>query len=64
MATATCRTEDCENNGIPIDVGDLTFTDPVTGDVITSGVSCGPCGQPITDISDGTPEDPPTLEHH
>jgi hypothetical protein len=53
VSTVTCRTDGCENNGIPIDL-DLDIVDEngaVTGQVGT--VVCGPCGQQITDISEG-----------
>jgi hypothetical protein len=50
MSTVTCHTEGCENEDIPLEM-QLTWTDPDTGDTYTVGsVSCGPCGQPITDI--------------
>lgn len=52
MARATCRTEGCGNAGIAIEVGDVTYTDEETGEERTSGVVCGVCGQPITDLSD------------
>ena len=52
--TATCHTEDCMNADQPIDVGDLLDLD---GQLITD-VSCGPCGQPITDLD--PPLDGPT----
>jgi hypothetical protein len=38
--TVTCRTEDCPNKDIGIDV-----VKPADGDVV-----CGPCRQPITDV--------------
>lgn len=47
---ATCHTEGCENNGEPIDVGDLTYTTE-DGDQATSVVQCGVCGQPIDDVT-------------
>jgi hypothetical protein len=51
--TVTCRTEGCENNGIGIEMA-LDYTDPDTGEQVhISAVVCGPCGQPITDISEG-----------
>lgn len=49
-ATATCHTEDCANAGIAIDVGTLTYEDPFTGELVAVDVSCGVCGEPITDI--------------
>jgi hypothetical protein len=49
MATVTCHTDGCENNGIPIEM-DLTFTDDEDNVHTVGSVSCGPCGQPITDI--------------
>ena len=59
---ATCHTEGCTNAGIPLDVGDLTHTDD-DGNTHTMGVSCGPCGQPITDVSDTAPEADPDDAH-
>ena len=43
---ATCLTEGCINFGIPIHT-----VVPEGGDII-----CGPCGQPVTDISTIPPE--------
>ena len=44
---ATCRTEGCGSNGIPIHiVGKPPFS-----------IICGPCGQPVTDISYTEPEE-------
>lgn len=54
---ATCRTTDCENAGHAIDVGDITYQDPDTGETRTGGVTCGVCAQPITDLS-GEPAAP------
>lgn len=51
MATVTCHTPECVNAGVPIDL-ELTSVDPETGETVTAtSVQCGPCGQPITDIS-------------
>ena len=44
---ATCETTGCENHGVPI---------PIPDDYGT--VTCGPCGQPITDLTDTPPELP------
>jgi hypothetical protein len=57
MATVTCRTEGCENNGIPLNVAHPMKIDDNTGEPTDQPVdpwqlSCGPCGQPITDISE------------
>jgi hypothetical protein len=60
MSFATCHTPDCENEGLPIDVGNLTVIDDSTGEPALDGdgntmqmaVVCGPCGQPITDITE------------
>jgi hypothetical protein len=53
MSTVTCHTENCSNNGIPIEM-QLSFevTDEWgdTSTVTVGGVACGVCGQPITDI--------------
>lgn len=51
MAIVTCHTEDCGNAGHPIDLN-LEYVDDETGETGTiTTVSCGVCGQPITDIS-------------
>lgn len=44
---ATCHTPTCENQGVPILVPEDAET-----------VVCGPCGQPITDLSTTPPELP------
>lgn len=56
---ATCHTDGCTNAGIPIDVGDLTWTDD-NGQTHPVAVSCGVCGQAIEDVTDQPPvaEDP------
>ena len=59
MAIATCGTAGCGNEGIPIEVGELTTTVPGTDEVITSSVCCGVCGQTITDIEESSPVDDP-----
>lgn len=48
---ATCRTPDCENNGIAVDIvyDDLNGEMPPTPGVIM----CGACGQEITDVTMG-----------
>lgn len=51
MATVTCRTPDCGNEGIPLE---MNLTLEMDGEVITiDTVQCGVCGQPITDIEQG-----------
>ena len=56
--TCTCHTEGCDNNGDPIPMI-LTWTElDEWGDeqTYTAGsVVCGPCGEPITDITDIKP---------
>jgi hypothetical protein len=43
--TATCHTDGCANNGIPITLGYTDeFGPPGT-------IQCGPCGHPITDTA-------------
>lgn len=59
MSYATCHTDECANNGITIDVGNLTWTDEETGEEHTSSVSCGVCGQPIEDITEQAPGQAP-----
>lgn len=49
--TATCHTADCGNAGYPIN---LEYTDEFGP---PGSVTCGPCGQPITDVVDH-PDDP------
>ena len=44
---AICHTEGCGNGRVPIPVPDDAGT-----------VVCGPCGQPITDLTDTSPELP------
>lgn len=44
---ATCHTEGCENGLQPIEI-------PNDPDLVL----CGPCGQPITDLTDTPPELP------
>lgn len=51
MAWLTCHTQGCGNEGVPIE---LDIIDPETGEPVSS-VLCGPCGQPITDVSDTAP---------
>jgi hypothetical protein len=64
MSTAICHTSGCENEGVPIDVGNLTVEDPWGGPPMTAAVSCGPCGQPITDVTDGDPDPaPPEIDN-
>lgn len=50
MATVTCHSQDCGNadQGIDIDLNVYDDQGNPTGD--TMPVSCGVCGQPITDI--------------
>lgn len=55
MTWATCHVEDCENAGIPIDVGDLTYVDDEIGETHTMTVFCGVCSQVITDTSETQP---------
>jgi len=51
MATVTCHTEDCPNAGHAIDLN-LEYVDDETGEIRTvDSVSCGTCGQQITDIA-------------
>lgn len=51
MATATCHTPGCENAGIPIEIEHPIDED--TGQPATPWqVVCGPCQQPITDVSE------------
>lgn len=56
MATATCHTEGCQNNGMPVDVGERPTSDPMTGEPLPPDfewtIVCGPCGQPIDDVSE------------
>ena len=59
MSVATCHTAGCENDGIPVDVGDLTYTDEETGEEYPMTVVCGPCGNPITDVSEAPEPGPP-----
>lgn len=49
MAVVTCHTEGCGNAEHPIDL-DLTYQDEDGETQTVSAVSCGVCGQEITDI--------------
>lgn len=52
--TATCHTTDCPSNGIPVELAD--FTDPETGEpYVYTNVTCGACGQQITDLTTTEP---------
>lgn len=53
MATVTCHTPDCANQGVPLEMN-LTYEDEDGNTQAITSVYCGPCGQPITDIDDGT----------
>ena len=51
MSVCTCHTEGCPNRDVPLQM-QLTFVDDVTGETYAvAAVVCGPCGQPITDIT-------------
>ena len=50
MATVTCRTEECPNQGAGIELV-LTYEDEEGATVAVDAVVCGVCGQPITDIA-------------
>jgi hypothetical protein len=50
MATVTCRTAGCGNEGASIEL-DLDYVDESTGETITiETVYCGSCGELITDV--------------
>jgi hypothetical protein len=58
MSTLTCHTEGCLNAGVPIE-WDLTMRDengdPILdadGNPLQMSATCGPCQEPITDISE------------
>jgi hypothetical protein len=58
MATVTCRTDGCGNEGIGLDVA-TTWTDEEGTEHAVATVVCGVCGQEITDVSEeGTSDDP------
>lgn len=46
---ATCSTPGCESAGVTIEVIRTSAAVPIV---------CGPCGQPITDLTDTPPELP------
>jgi hypothetical protein len=56
--TVTCHTDGCDNNGVPIEMT-LSWTETdIDGQLVqhtVSGVVCGVCGQPITDIAPPLP---------
>lgn len=49
MATVTCHTEGCGNEGIALDL-ELTYTDDEGTTQTVDSVFCGVCSQPITDV--------------
>lgn len=52
MKTLTCRTEGCSKADVPV-LLDLAPVDFDTGETVLvdlANVTCGACGQPITDI--------------
>lgn len=51
---AICHTDGCGNNGVPVDVGDIGYTD-ADGNPAVAAVQCGVCGQPVTDVTDTPP---------
>jgi hypothetical protein len=51
MAFVTCHTENCSNADQPIELT-LSWTDEEGNTQTVDAVSCGVCGQPITDISE------------
>lgn len=53
MSLVTCHTDGCGNSGVPIEMN-LSWTDEDGAVHPIESVCCGPCGQPITDISDTT----------
>lgn len=53
MTTATCRTDGCDNGGIPLDV--VTSWDDDEGTHYVGAVVCGVCGQQITDLDPPLP---------
>ena len=55
MAAVTCRTEGCGNADIPIELT-LVWTDEGGQEHSIDQVTCGVCGQPITDIREDTPD--------
>lgn len=65
MATVTCHTPGCENDGVPIELDHPLTMNDETG--VADGppvdpwvIECGPCGQPITDVvEDGGPAPAP-----
>lgn len=56
MATVTCHTAGCVNEGIPIEVPrplDVADDGSMTGPPVDPWfIQCGPCEQPITDVVD------------
>ena len=50
-ATVTCTTEGCPNEDVPLELV-VGYRDEETGETLLVGsVTCGVCGQPITDIN-------------
>jgi hypothetical protein len=56
MATVTCHTPGCENNGIPLEVV-TEWTDTDGNEQTVDNVQCGACGREIRDV------DPPLGDH-
>lgn len=56
MSIVTCHTDGCGNADAPIEV-DLTVTLDDGTELSVGSVTCGACGQPITDIQDDSSPD-------
>jgi hypothetical protein len=57
MATATCRTDGCENEDVPLEVT-TEFQDVDGNTAYVSSVVCGGCGQEIGDVEPPLPPPP------
>jgi hypothetical protein len=49
MAVATCHTDGCTNAEVPIEIT-TSWTDEFGEEHPVHGVTCGVCGQSITDV--------------
>lgn len=50
MATVTCHTPGCSNDGLPIPGIPTTWTDDDGATHPVNSITCGGCGVPITDV--------------
>jgi hypothetical protein len=66
MKLSTCHTDGCPNDGLPFYWDDQAAQQAAqdAGAAFSGTITCGPCGQPITDMADAPsdyPGDPNTF---